>query len=262
MPEPPTNRTDLADPNRLATTRFGPIDRFVEVDSTNRYLLDRARAGAPEGLVAVADAQTAGRGRLGRTWTAPPRGSLLVSVLLRPSLPRTDWHLVTSTAALAATHATRALTGGSVVPRLKWPNDLVVETGKLAGLLAESDGDAVVMGMGLNVDWPAVPPELEGIATALNLAGATQIPTLDELLVAWLRSWHGWLTIAEAPAGPQRIRAAVERNSATLRRRVRVELANETFVGEAVAIDDHGHLVVDSDGHRRAIAAGDVVHLR
>jgi BirA family transcriptional regulator, biotin operon repressor / biotin---[acetyl-CoA-carboxylase] ligase len=262
MPEPPTNRTVTPGAEALAATRFGPIEHFVEVDSTNRYLLDRARAGEPEGLVAVADSQTAGRGRLGRTWTAPPRGSLLVSVLLRPTIPRCDWHLVTSTAGLAAAHVTRTLTRQSIAPRLKWPNDLVVDAGKLSGLLAESDGDALVLGMGLNVTWPTVPPELEGIATALNLAGATQIPTLEELLVAWLRCWHGWLVIAEAPAGPQRIRAAVERNSATLGRRVRVELADETFEGEAVDIDEQGHLIVDHAGRRRSIAAGDVVHLR
>ncbi len=262
MAQPPTNRANDRIGGRLIGTRFGPVEHFAEIDSTNRYVLERAREGAGEGLVAFADSQTAGRGRLDRSWTAPPSGSLLVSVLLRPRVPRTEWHLITMTAGLAAAEVASTLTDATVQPRLKWPNDLVVGAHKLAGLLAESDGDAVVLGMGLNVDWPSVPAELDGIATALNLAGAERLPTIEDLLVGWLRRWHGWLTIAEAPVGPSRIRAAAERASATLGRVVRVELADEVFEGEAVAIDEHGHLVVEGDGEQRVVAAGDVIHLR
>src|SRR5580692_10569135 len=154
-----------------AGTRFGPVRRFAEIDSTNRYLLDAARAGAPEGAVAVADYQRAGRGRLGRRWEAPPGSNLLVSVLLRPRLAVEELHLCTVAVALAASAACEQ--GAGVVPDLKWPNDLMVGDRKLGGILAEAlpagtsaaDADdgtgrgstnapAVVVGLGLNVGWP------------------------------------------------------------------------------------------------------------
>jgi|CXWL01.1.fsa_nt_gi BirA family biotin operon repressor/biotin-[acetyl-CoA-carboxylase] ligase len=254
MPDPASNP--------LAATGFGPVERFAEIDSTNRWLSDQARAGAPSGLVAVADAQSAGRGRLGRSWTAPAGGSLLVSVLLRPTLALDRWHLITAAAGLAAAEAVTRLTDGSVAPRLKWPNDLVLSQGKLAGILAERADDALVVGMGLNIDWPSVPEELTGIATAISLAGASSVPSRDVLLVAWLRRWHGWLTILDAPAGAQRVRAAYEHMSATLGTEVRIQLPNETFEGTATAFTDSGHLVLDTALGRREISAGDLIHLR
>jgi BirA family biotin operon repressor/biotin-[acetyl-CoA-carboxylase] ligase len=248
----------------LAATRFGPVEHFTEIDSTNQYLLERALEGAAAGVVAVADHQHAGRGRLGRHWTAPPGASLLVSVLLRPAIDLARWHLITVTAGIAATEAIATCTDGAVDARLKWPNDLVVRGRKIAGLLAETEAGALVVGMGLNVDWPEVPPELDGIATALNReqGAAARVPTRAEMLTVWLRRWNGWLAIAEAPAGAARVRAAVERTSATLGNDVRVELAHESFTGVAKAITDAGHLVVETPTGRREINSGDVVHLR
>src|SRR5918997_216125 len=134
--------------------RFDDVRWVEETDSTNTRLLDEARAGAPEGVVLVADHQTAGRGRLGRRWEAPPGSSLLVSVLVRPDVPVGRAHLVTMAAGLAASDACEGVAGAR--PGLKWPNDLVVDDAKLAGLLAESVVDgvdlrALVVGMGLNV---------------------------------------------------------------------------------------------------------------
>src|SRR5947207_861906 len=103
-----------------------------------------ARDGGAEGVVVVADHQTAGRGRLGRTWVAPPGGSLLTSILLRPGLPHDRLHLVTAAVALAGVSAVDVVAG--VRARLKWPNDLVVDDRKVAGVLAEADGGAVVVG--------------------------------------------------------------------------------------------------------------------
>src|SRR5262249_27789658 len=140
---------------------------FDSLDSTNRYVLDEARRGAPEGLVAVADFQTAGRGRRGRGWGAPPGASLLASVLLRPALGpgRTPPGWMAGGAAMA--EAVTRVAG--FTPGLKWPNDLVVGDRKLAGILAERDGDAVVVGTGVNVDWHEFPPEIAATATACNL---------------------------------------------------------------------------------------------
>src|SRR4051812_2967881 len=150
---------------RLAETRFHDIRWFDVVDSTNRYLLECAAQGAPEGIVAVADEQTAGRGRLGRTFVAPPGAALLVSVLLRPQLPPERVHLLTLATALAAIDA---LPG--VDARVKWPNDVVIDDRKLAGILAEADSTgAIVIGMGLNVRRDGLAPELREIATACDI---------------------------------------------------------------------------------------------
>lgn len=258
--DPGTLEQEIA--GALAPTRFGPIEHFAEIDSTNEYLLERARAGATTGLVVVADHQHAGRGRLGRRWTTPAGASLLVSVLLRPRLPLERWHLLTTTAGLAAIDAVAALTHAAVEPRLKWPNDLVTGGGKLAGLLAEATGDALVVGMGLNIDWPEIPPDLDGVATAIDRERVRAVPGRAELLIAWLRRWNGWLAIAEAPAGTERVRAAVDSVSATLGCEVRVELDHESFTGVARHITDAGHLVVDTNIGPREVNAGDVVHLR
>ncbi|MCZ7534797.1 MAG: biotin--[acetyl-CoA-carboxylase] ligase [Acidimicrobiia bacterium] len=156
-PSPAGTWSDRGLTPRLRGTRFAEVRWFAEIDSTNRYLLDEAAASAPEGLVAVADVQTAGRGRLGRRWEAPSGASLLASALLRPDLPAERLHLVTVAAGVAAARAVADLAG--IRAGLKWPNDLVIGGRKLAGLLAETPGGrALVVGMGLNVKWAAFPP--------------------------------------------------------------------------------------------------------
>ena len=247
----------------------GPVEwrrtRLAETDSTNRVVLEEARAGAAEGLVVVADHQTAGRGRLGRTWQAPPGASLLVTVLLRPSLPTAEVHLVTIAAGLAAVDACDAVAG--VRPGLKWPNDLVVErdgtTRKLAGLLSESlvgGGriEALALGMGLNVQWPAVlPEELAAIATALNHEAGHDVDR-DALLDAWLARFGARYASFDAGA----LLSEYRERCVTLGREVRAELAFETVTGTAADVDPDGHLLVDTADGRRVITAGDVVHLR
>jgi BirA family biotin operon repressor/biotin-[acetyl-CoA-carboxylase] ligase len=227
--------------SRLAGTRFHDVRWFSAIDSTNRYLLERAAAGDPEGVVAVADEQSAGRGRLGRSWIAPPGAALLVSVLLRPDLPVERLHLVTLAAGLAAIDAVPE--SGA---RLKWPNDLVVDDRKLAGLLAETDGaGAVVVGMGLNVRGDWFPDDLREIATAYEI-------DRGELLARWLAAYDARLHALES------VHADAVKMSATLGRQVRVELPGETLEGEATELTADGHLVVAG----RVIAAGDVTHLR
>jgi BirA family transcriptional regulator, biotin operon repressor / biotin---[acetyl-CoA-carboxylase] ligase len=247
---------------RLADTRFRDIRWFSRIDSTNRYLLGEAASAerAPEGrsvegMVAVADEQTAGRGRHGRTWSAAPGAALLVSVLLRPQLAPERLHLVTLAAAVAASDAVRAVAGFEA--RVKWPNDLVVDDRKLAGVLAEADGaGAVVVGMGLNVSADAFPEELGDIATACDLHAASPVDRTT-LLAAWLLAFD-----RELGALDHVVAAAAER-SATLGRRVRVELARETFSGVASRLTDEGYLVVRADaGEDRIVTAGDVIHLR
>jgi BirA family biotin operon repressor/biotin-[acetyl-CoA-carboxylase] ligase len=240
--------------SRLAGSRFTDVRWFERLDSTNRYALDEAGRGAPEGLVVVADEQTRGRGRLGRAWVAPSGASLLVSVLLRPRVAPERSGLLTMAAGLAAIEAVAAL--GGIDARLKWPNDVVVDDRKLAGVLAERADDAVVVGMGCNVRWDAFPPELAGIATACNLLSDAHVEVCD-LLVGWLRAFDARLDALDGVLGEARER------SATIGRRVRVELADAWVDGDAIGLSAEGHLLVrDAVGGTHVVAAGDVVHLR
>jgi BirA family biotin operon repressor/biotin-[acetyl-CoA-carboxylase] ligase len=232
---------------------FSELRWFAELDSTNRYLLDAARAGTRAGVVVVADHQTAGRGRLGRAWVAPPGASLLMSVLLRPDLAVERRHVLVIAAGLAMAEAVEATTG--VVAGLKWPNDLLVGDRKLAGILAEATGDALVVGIGINVEWHDVPGELAEIATACNLEGGRPTPRrtlLDEFLVRY-GARLGDLDEA---------RRAYEARLVTLGRTVRVERVDGPMVGVARAVDAAGRLLLDVDGRTEVVAVGDVVHLR
>lgn len=252
------------------------VRRTAETTSTNADLLELARSGVPEGVVLVADHQTAGRGRLDRRWEAPPGSSLLLSVLTRPAAPPRSLaldqlHLVSNAVGVAAAVAARRATGADV--RLKWPNDLVIDTDagvrKVSGILAETvlvDGrlDALVVGIGINVNWPPdLPPELADIAIALNHVAGSDVDR-DEVLRDLLGELAHWYGALASVAGRGELLARYRELSATLGRRVRVELAAETIVGDAIDVTDDGHLlVVDECPDRpREIVAGDVVHLR
>jgi BirA family transcriptional regulator, biotin operon repressor / biotin---[acetyl-CoA-carboxylase] ligase len=236
------------------------VRHFDEIDSTNSYLRTEARAGVPEGTVAVADHQSAGRGRLDRRWEAPPGASLLVSVLFRPEFDPAELHLCTAAVALAAAEACRVVAG--VGPVLKWPNDLLVGEAKLAGVLAEADFEgsacAVVVGIGINVAWPG--PEGVG-GTCLNDLAAVPVDR-GELLDSLLAALSPRRALLDSAPGRRRVAAELRERCATLGQRVRVELPGEAVVGLAQEVDDAGHLVVLTAAGPRTVAAGDVVHLR
>jgi BirA family biotin operon repressor/biotin-[acetyl-CoA-carboxylase] ligase len=242
-----------------AITRFSDIRQFDLVDSTNRYLLDEARAGAAEGTVSVAAYQTEGRGRRGRTWTALPNASLLVSVLLRPStLPSDRRHLVTAAMSLAAVAACEEVAGFR--PGVKWPNDLVVEDRKLAGMLAEVDGDAIVVGLGMNLNWPT--GELPQGAVSVEGVSGRPVDPGQMLAALLIHLEHRCRQLSDA-GGWSAIAGDARASSATIGRQVRVEMAERTVVGLAEGIDDLGHLHVRTvGGASLEVTAGDVVHLR
>ncbi len=235
-------------------TTFADVRWLPEVDSTNRYVMDEARAGAAQGLVVVADHQTAGRGRLGRKWVAPPGASLLVSVLLRPSIAAEGWHVLVMAAGLAMAEALQTTTG--VVAGLKWPNDLLVGDRKLGGILAEASGDALVVGIGVNIEWSEVPDDLTLIATACNLEGGVAV-TRSVVLDEFLARYSARLGDLDAS------RAAYEARLTTVGQRVRVEQTDGVLVGVARGVDELGRLLlVNDDGTVESITVGDVVHLR
>ncbi|MFB4313396.1 biotin--[acetyl-CoA-carboxylase] ligase [Actinomadura sp. 21ATH] len=251
----------------------------AETGSTNADLGDAAGKGAPEGSVLVAEAQSAGRGRLGRAWSAPPRSGLMFSVLLRPEVAADRLGWLPLLAGVAVASAVRRMTAWSeagerflgdgadvaVDVRLKWPNDLLAGERKLGGILAEKVADAVVVGCGLNVglreDELPVPA-----ATSLLIEGAPlsdRAPLLRAVLrefEIWYREWAALGGDAEASG----LRTAYKELCATLGRSVRVELpGGEPLRGTASDIDGSGRLVVTGeDGAVRAVGAGDVVHVR
>jgi BirA family biotin operon repressor/biotin-[acetyl-CoA-carboxylase] ligase len=228
------------------------VEWFATLDSTNQHGLEAARAGAGDGLVVVADEQTAGRGRLGRTWDAPPGSSLLVSVLLRRAR---DPGPVVMAAGVALVDAVREVAG--VDAALKWPNDLVVDDRKLAGLLAEREGDALVVGAGCNVNWESFPDALATTATACNLEAGHAIDR-DALLESFLDHFADSLALGDALVGAYRSRLA------TLGRTVRVQhVRGDDLVGTAVAVTEDGALIVRDDvGTDHTVVAADVHHLR
>lgn len=223
---------------------------LAETASTNALLAQRARAGEPAGLVLVAESQTAGRGRLDRSWVSPPRAGLTFSVLLRPELPPAQWPWLPLWAGLAVATALRER--AEVPAELKWPNDVLVEGRKLCGILAEvPEPGAVVVGIGLNVSTSEDELPHPG-TTSLRLAGA-RTADRDTVLRAVLRSLT---TVLADPAAAQE---AYRERCSTLGRWVRVELPAERSVeGVAETVDEDGRLVVDGT----AYGAGDVVHLR
>ena len=234
---------------------------FDQIDSTNTYLREQARLGAPEGLVAVADHQTEGRGRLGRRWESPPGANLLASVLLRPNIDPADLHLCTTVVALAAMDACRVVAGVGTL--LKWPNDLFVDGAKVAGILAEAefagaDLAAVVVGIGINVGWPG-PAEAGGTSLEADTGSPVDRRVLLHALLAALGERRAGL---EAAAGRRALAEEGRRRCATLGQQVRVTLEGEEITGRAVAIDDAGRLVVETPAGSRRVTAGDVVHLR
>ncbi|MFI5793301.1 biotin--[acetyl-CoA-carboxylase] ligase [Streptomyces sp. NPDC051677] len=246
------------------------VEVVQSTGSTNSDLVAAASAGqAGEGAILVAEEQTAGRGRLDRRWSAPPRSGLFFSVLLAPSeVPVSRWGwLPLLTGVAVATGLSRV---AGVDTALKWPNDLLVTVGgeerKAGGILAERAGqDAVVVGVGVNVSLRAdeLPVPQAG---SLALAGALNTDR-DPLLRAVLRSleeWYGrWRAAGGDPAasGLQETYAA---GCATLGRTVRAELPGDrTIVGEAVAVDGDGRLVIATkEGVQEPVGAGDIVHLR
>jgi BirA family transcriptional regulator, biotin operon repressor / biotin---[acetyl-CoA-carboxylase] ligase len=253
-------RAALAGPPGLWTS----VEVVAVTGSTNADLL---RRGGPEGQVLVAEEQTAGRGRMGRSWVSRPGASLTFSVLLRPvTLPpaRRGWlPLLTGVAVVAAVRGVAAV--GATV---KWPNDVLVGERKLAGILAEQSGDAVVVGIGLNVTTQAeaLPVSPRGLSATSLLAEGGSV-SREALLAGILRELEARYLAFLADPDAARVGLLDEYRalSATLGRSVRVELpGGKLLAGVAEDIDTDGRLLVAAAGGASptAISAGDVIHVR
>ena len=247
-----------------AGTRFGDVRRFAEVGSTSQVIAELAREGAAEGVVVLADHQTAGRGRRGRSWDAPPGSSVLVSVLLRPGAALADApQLVSMAAGVAVVDACAA---AGFQPRLKWPNDVIAGGRKLGGILVESVGvppvGALVVGIGLNVSWPRpFPLHLEAVAVDANEVAGRPVDR-EALLTALLVELDRCYRTLLSPGGRRELITRYRGLCDTVGLRVRVELPQDAVVeGVADGVGPDGALVVQASGRRVEVRAGDVVHL-
>ena len=252
-----------------------PIETIERTGSTNADLL--ARPGTAEGLVLVAEEQTAGRGRMGRTWSTPPHAALTFSMLLRPSwVPTGKLGWLSLVTGISVATALRSVAG--VQADLKWPNDVMAGGRKLAGILAEVSGDTVVIGIGLNVSTTAdelpepgpgrLPPTsvyAEGLRANRPVV-LDRAQLLSGILLAFERRYVAW---RNDHGKVRAIRPEYRDLCVTVGREVRVEQpGGQLLSGKAVDVDSDGRLVVlvpsPSPGAsaRVAVAAGDVVHVR
>ncbi|MCW2748231.1 MAG: hypothetical protein JWP10_1373 [Nocardioidaceae bacterium] len=262
LDRPPLNEAALRAALEGADSWWTQIRVAAESPSTNTELAELARGGAPEGTVLVAEHQTAGRGRLDRSFTVPPGAGLTVSFVVRPDVvPVSRWVWLPLLVGLAVDATVQ---GVGVDSSLKWPNDVLVDGRKICGILLErvespEHGAAAVIGIGLNVSMTEAELPVP-TATSLVLEGAT---TLDRsvILRALLRNfealYRAWVASEGDPSSG--IHDSYVRRCATIGQVVRVSHPDGSVTeGEARAIDGFGRLVVGAD----AISAGDVVHVR
>lgn len=225
----------------------------AEVDSTMELCHALARAGAEPGVVVVADAQTAGRGRQGRSWQAPPSSSLLFSVWLQPDCAPERWPLVLWPLALALQDAIARET--CLSPAIKWPNDLVIDGKKLGGLLAESTANGVVVGAGLNVNFAAADLPVDQPLTTLADELGRPV-SREDLLVAILQSFAVWYRRWQQ--APDDVWQAWRDGASLIGQEVEISVGGSVYGGIAVDQDRDGNLCVRTgDGRVRRFAAGD-----
>jgi BirA family transcriptional regulator, biotin operon repressor / biotin---[acetyl-CoA-carboxylase] ligase len=262
LDRPPLDGPALAASLTRDSGLWRSLEVVPEIGSTNAALVAAAAADEAEGAVLVAEHQVAGRGRLDRVWTSPPRAGLTVSFLLRPDVPaaRRGWLPLLTGVALA--EAVGEVTG--VRASLKWPNDLLALDGrKLAGILAESAGNAVVVGVGLNVSTTA--DELPDTGTSLSgVTGATvdRAPVLLGFLRAVERRYRRWTAALGDPVSSG-LAADYLAWSSTVGSEVVVSLPDgSTLEGTARAVDWDGRLVVATPEGQVELASGDVRHVR
>lgn len=244
---------------------------FSQIASTNTVGVALASAGCPSGVVLVTDLQTAGRGRLDRTWEAPSGTSAMFSVVLHPSGEDHEWGVLPLLAGVAVCEALEFVTG--LRASLKWPNDLVIRDedapsgrgGKVGGILAERDAQtrAIVLGVGINVDLAEEDLPVPG-ATSLTLAGVAR-PRRAKLIGRALSRIEHWFTAWDAigtdTESLDRLLAAYRERCVSIGAKLTVERPGAPdVVGTGTGISPAGALLVDSDGGQVAVVVGDVTH--
>jgi BirA family transcriptional regulator, biotin operon repressor / biotin---[acetyl-CoA-carboxylase] ligase len=261
-------------PDRLSALELGPllstrelgqhVIHFESVPSTNQAAFEAAQAGAPTGTVFIAEAQTAGKGRRGRQWISPAGKNLAMSCLLRPDIPPARASEVTLLAAVAVAEA---LAATEVEASIKWPNDLLVGTKKIAGILTELSADTeqvhfVVLGIGvnLNADPSDFAEALREQVTSAKMSRGQPVPralfasALLLRLETWLEQWEN--------DGFEPIRAAWKSHCGMFGKSVRVKSEHNEFVGVAEDIDASGALLVTTTEGTQRVLSADVEQIR
>ncbi|WP_326688344.1 MULTISPECIES: biotin--[acetyl-CoA-carboxylase] ligase [unclassified Streptomyces] len=269
LDRPPLNATALKKALVGGDGLWTDLEVVEAIGSTNTELADRARKGtAAAGTILVAEEQTAGRGRLDRAWSAPPRSGLFFSVLLKPGPVAHHWGWLPLLAGVATAGALARAAG--VDTGLKWPNDVLAvsegEERKIGGILAERvGGEHLVLGIGVNVTLRTeeLPVPTAGSLALAGAKGTDRDPLLRAVLRA-LEDWYGRWSAADGDPSGSALLEAYAAGCVTLGRTVRAELpGGDALVGEAVAVDGDGRLVIASEqGVQHPVAAGDIVHLR
>lgn len=251
---------------RLKGSVFGKrIYHFFKTDSTNRVALELGHAGEPEGAVVLAEEQTAGRGRAGRSWQSDRAAGIYVTLLLRPKLSPVQAPLLTMMAGLSAYAAIQAHTG--LTADLKWPNDLLVRGKKVGGILTEMHAEPsqvrfVIVGIGLNINQEKFPGELATTATSLRIETG-KFESRLEVLVRLLREFENDYNrfLREGPSGVTQKFEAV--SSFARGKRVRVTSGTASYVGTSAGLGPEGLLMVQrDDGQLVTVISGDVTEAR
>jgi BirA family transcriptional regulator, biotin operon repressor / biotin---[acetyl-CoA-carboxylase] ligase len=247
---------------RLKGSLFGKrIHHFFKVDSTNRVALELAHAGEPEGAMVLAEEQTAGRGRAGRTWHSERAVGIYVTLVLRPKLAPVQAPLLTMMAGLSAYTGIQAHSG--LVVDLKWPNDLLIRGKKVGGILTEMHAEPgqvrfVIVGIGLNVNQEKFPGELGSVATSLRIESGRPQSRL-ELLVRLLREFENDYNRFLSEGSGAVIERFMKVSSYAQGKRVRVSNGKDAFTGVTAGLGPEGLLQVQRDGgHVTTVIAGDV----
>lgn len=238
----------------------GDIVYFKEIDSTNREAKDLADGGAPEGTLVLSEAQTRGRGRKKRIWFSPSKGGIYVSLILRPAISPVEAPKFTLLTAVAVAEALLSLTRLNI--HIKWPNDILVNGKKIAGILTEmsTEMDAVnyiVVGLGLNVNTLKFPDEIQGIATSILIETGETFPRV-RLIQEYLK-WYETYYEMYKKTGFDPIISRWKDLSNIIGKKVEVEVIGNRFIGEALDIDGDGALILrDDQGEIHRIISGDI----
>jgi BirA family biotin operon repressor/biotin-[acetyl-CoA-carboxylase] ligase len=246
----------------LRNSPFGKrIYHFFKTDSTNRVALELGHAGEPHGTVVVAEEQTAGRGRAGRSWHSEKTSGIYITVLLRPQISPLVAPLIPLLAGLAVREAVLEETG--LESDLRWPNDLLLGGKKFCGILTEMYAEPsqvrfVIVGIGINVNQTAMPADLAGIASSLRMTSG-RVHSRLQLVVRLLRHLDSYYNrfLAE---GPEPIVARFTELSSYARgKRVRISTPTESYAGVTDGLEPNGLLRVRRDGGRiELVISGDV----
>lgn len=239
---------------------------FLEVGSTQDVAKEMVVKGASEGTLIIAEGQTKGRGRLGRTWLSPQGQGIYLSLILRPQISPIHAPRITLMAAVAIAHAIEAIT--PVEAQIKWPNDVLILHRKVAGILTEIDAEmdrtnAVILGIGINInnDSTSFPRELRNTVTSLRMETGREISRLGLLQTLLLELENLYETFKVKGFIP--ILGVWKEKDVTIGSRVKAVLMDRELVGQAVDIDHEGALILrDEKGDIHRIVSGDVTLLR